>query len=190
MKLRNYLKSLYKSELLHFAYSYLPMSPIEEFKKTQLIDFIYDHVINKGELKNLLINNYDEDLHALKIDTSKVSKELLNLGGNLMPLNLRLCFDTLRKAQYTVNALYNGMPNGWRLNYCMYLEGATNNYQFFDENGVRHQFKSSINDSSIHYDVAGTGLILIVEGYLIEILLWRFLFYCISCFFSYNSIAI
>ena len=34
MKLKNYLKSLYKSELLDFAYSYLPMGPIEEFKKT------------------------------------------------------------------------------------------------------------------------------------------------------------
>ena len=55
MKLKNYLKSLYKSELLDFAYSYLPMGPIEEFKKTQLIDFIYDHIINKCELKNLLI---------------------------------------------------------------------------------------------------------------------------------------
>ena len=55
MKLKNYLKSLYKSELLDFAYSYLPMGPIEEFKKTQLIDFIYDHIMNKCELKNLLI---------------------------------------------------------------------------------------------------------------------------------------
>lgn len=40
------------------------------------IDYVPKHL--RKELKNLLINNYDEDLHALKIDTSKVSKELLN----------------------------------------------------------------------------------------------------------------
>ena len=140
-----------------------------------LPQIIIDYVdIEQGLLKNKFVSGNAGRALEYKVGIQSgyplISKELLNLGGNLMPLNLRLCFDTLRKAQNTVNALYNGMPNGWRLNYGMYLEGATNNYQFFDENGVRHQFKSSINDSSIHYDVAGTGLILIVEtnGYKIK----------------------
>lgn len=148
----------------HSISFYSSLTSTSSYLPQVIIDYVD---IEQGLLKNKFVSGNAGRALEYKVGIQSgyplISKELLNLGGNLMPLNLRLCFDTLRKAQNTVNALYNGMPNGWRLNYGMYLEGATNNYQFFDENGVRHQFKSSINDSSIHYDVAGTGLILIVE---------------------------
>ena len=87
------------------------------------------------------------------------TKSLLNINTTVLPINLGLYFDPLQATEAD-----DQMPKGWRFNYQQKLIPNSEGYEYIDGSGLRHQFKSSDNNSNVFYDIAGTGLILTQSG--------------------------
>lgn len=92
------------------------------------------------------------------------SKLLLSNITTVVPINLGIYFDPLN-----ANEADGYLPKGWKFNYNQTITNNNEGYEYIDGRGLRHQFVKSLNDSSVYYDIAATGLVLSVKSSTFEI---------------------
>ena len=88
----------------------------------------------------------------------ELSREIINLGGDRMPLNLSIT--------YNPYAMPNGFENAfgyWKFNVEQYVKMIGNDYIYIDGAYKTHTFKQAGN-SGIYYDTGHTGLTLTSSG--------------------------
>ena len=89
------------------------------------------------------------------------TKSLVTLGGNLMPINLGLVYDNFKGS----SVWFGGMPYGWKTNYHQRVSPKSDGTIIYtDSSGFEHVFEKALNSNTVYFDVAGTGLILTING--------------------------
>lgn len=94
----------------------------------------------------------------IKTGAIKFVKNIVSLGGELMPLNLTLVYNPF----YGGSQFVKDYPNGWKLNVQQYIYASEGNFVYVDNNYKEHTFKK-INDS-LYYDVSHSGLLMKISG--------------------------
>ena len=138
-------------------------SPTESKRPTLVVEYIeHENGLCKEQIVAFGVGDNMEFNLDVRSGASKFSKQLLSYGGENMPFNLSLAFNAINKTEVTSV----GMPSGWKFNYQHKLVESGSDYIYTDGRGEKHRFKKALNSTTVFYDVAGIGLIMIVgSGY-------------------------
>lgn len=135
---------------------YKDTTSINDYKPQLIVEYIDDceSIINQKTIEGSAGRalNYSVNVRSGR---PTFVKPLLSINTTVMPINLGLYFNPL---EATLVSHY--MPKGWRFNYNQTLIPNDEGYEYTDGVGNIHQFVKS-NDSSVYYDISGSGLILI-----------------------------